>query len=58
MVFVRKIGASGEYTQYGLDACERLIANPEDLVRKGVGWALKDLMRGDRNMVLATVESL
>jgi len=58
VVFVRMIGVSGNYTQYGLDACERLIADPEDLVRKGVGWALKDLMRGDRNTVLATVESL
>ena len=58
VVFVRKIGASGKYTQHGLDACERLIADPEDLVRKGVGWALKDLMRGDRNTVLATIGSL
>jgi 3-methyladenine DNA glycosylase AlkD len=58
VVFVRKIGASGCYTQHGLDACERLLFDPEDLVRKGVGWALKDLMRGDRETVLAYVETL
>jgi 3-methyladenine DNA glycosylase AlkD len=58
VVFARKIGASGSYTKQGLRACERLIADPEDLVRKGVGWALKDLMRGDRDRVLAYVKKL
>ncbi|MBE0635131.1 DNA alkylation repair protein [Candidatus Bipolaricaulota bacterium] len=58
VVFVRKIGASGRYTKQGLQACERLIADSDDLVRKGVGWALKDLMRGDHGTVLAYVEGL
>lgn len=58
VIFVRKVGASGDYTQHGLSACERLIADNDDLVRKGVGWALKDLMRGDRETVLEYVEGL
>jgi 3-methyladenine DNA glycosylase AlkD len=58
VVFARKIGASGDYTHDGLAACDRLIADCSDLVRKGVGWALKDLMRGDRDPVLAYVISL
>lgn len=58
VVFVRKIGASGSYTNHGLRACERLIADSDDLVRKGIGWALKDLMRGDQNTVLEYVVNL
>lgn len=58
VVFTRKIGAGGCYTSQGLAACERLIADSDDLVRKGVGWALKDLMRGDRATVLEYVASL
>lgn len=58
VIFTRKIGASGEYTAPGLAACERLVNDSDDLVRKGVGWALKDLMRGDREPVLAYVREL
>ncbi|MFC2095669.1 DNA alkylation repair protein [Candidatus Bipolaricaulota bacterium] len=58
VVFVRKIGASGRYTSDGLHACDRLMADSEDLVRKAVGWALKDLMRGDRQRVLEYVADL
>lgn len=58
IVFVRKIGASGCYTHHGLRACERLITDSDDLVRKGFGWALKDLMRGDRETVLEYVVNL
>lgn len=58
VIFVRKIGASGAFTRPGLDACERLIADSTDLVRKGVGWALKDLMRGDQVTVLDYVLGL
>lgn len=58
VVFVRKIGSSSEYTEAGLRSCEQLIWDPEDLVRKGVGWALKDLMQGDRAQVLDYVRSL
>jgi len=58
VVFVRKIGASGCYTNHGLRACERLITDSDDLVRKGIGWVLKDLMRGDRGPVLEYVVNL
>jgi 3-methyladenine DNA glycosylase AlkD len=30
----------------------------DDLVQKGVGWALKDCMRGDKERVLAYVKNL
>ena len=58
VLFTRKIGASGRYTKEGLDAADRLIGDSDDLVRKGVGWALKDLMRGDRETVLEYVANL
>ena len=58
VVFTRKIGAGGHYTRQGLAACERLITDSDDLVRKGIGWALKDLMRGDRETVLDYVLNL
>jgi len=58
VLFTRKVGASGRYTEVGLSACERLIHDADDLVRKGVGWALKDLMRGERDPVLAYVADL
>lgn len=58
VVYARKIGASGEFTEQGLAACERLIWDTDDLVRKGVGWALKDLMKGEKAPVLRFVEEL
>jgi 3-methyladenine DNA glycosylase AlkD len=58
VAFVRKIGESGEFTEEALRLCENLVGDPEDLVRKGVGWALKDVMRGDRERVLAYVKDL
>ena len=41
-----------------LGLCDKLIWAPEDLVQKGVGWALKDNLRGDREKVLAYVKDL
>ena len=58
VAFVRKIGESGEFTEEALRLCEALVGDPEDLVRKGVGWALKDVMRGDRERVVAYVKEL
>ena len=58
VIFTRKIGASGRYTEEGIAACERLIGDADDLVQKGVGWALKDLMRGDRQRVYRYVLEL
>jgi 3-methyladenine DNA glycosylase AlkD len=56
--FVRKIGESGEFTDDALRLCENLVHDAEDLVRKGVGWALKDVMRGDHDRVFAYVKEL
>lgn len=56
--FTRKIGGSGEFTDEALELCENLIWDKEDLVRKAVGWCLKDVMRGDKVRVLAYVKNL
>jgi len=56
--FTRKIGASGEFTDEALELCDNLIWDDEDLVQKGVGWALKDCIRGDRKRVLEYVKNL
>jgi 3-methyladenine DNA glycosylase AlkD len=58
VAFVRKIGESGEFTDDALRLCENLVHDAEDLVRKGVGWALKDALRGDHDRVLAYVKEL
>ncbi len=58
VAFVRKIGESGKFTEEALRLCENLVRDPEDLVQKGVGWALKDVLRGDPERVLAYVKDL
>jgi len=58
VAFVRKVGESGEFTEEALRLCENLVGDSEDLVQKGVGWALKDVMRGDPERVLAYVKEL
>jgi 3-methyladenine DNA glycosylase AlkD len=58
VAFVRKVGESGEFTEEALRLCENLIGDAEDLVQKGVGWALKDVMRGDCERVLEYVAGL
>jgi len=58
VAFVRKIGESGQFTDPALRLCENLVFDGKDLVRKGVGWALKDVMRGDRQRVLEYVKEL
>lgn len=58
VAFVRKIGESGKFTDAFLKLCNNLVNDKEDLVRKGVGWALKDNMRGNKEKVFAYVKSL
>lgn len=58
VAFVRKIGESGRFTDEALRLCENLVRDSEDLVQKGVGWALKNVMRGDPDRVLAYVKDL
>ena len=58
VLFTRKVAESGKYNDFALSMCERLKHAPEDLVRKGVGWSLKDLMRSDKQRVLEYVLDL
>lgn len=41
-----------------LSLCDSLINDQEDLVQKGVGWALKDAMRGAKKPILSYVKNL
>lgn len=58
VAFVRKVGESGAFTDEALRLCENLIWDPEDLVQKGVGWALKDNLRSAPERVIAYVKEL
>ena len=58
VAFVRKVGVDGKFTDEALALCENLIIDKEDLVRKGVGWCLKDVMRGDKKKVFDYVKKL
>jgi len=58
VAFVRKVGESGAFTEEALRLCENLVWDKEDLVQKGVGWALKDVMRGAPEQVLEYVKEL
>jgi len=58
VVFTRKIGESGKFTKEALELCNRLLDDKEDLVQKGVGWALKDNMRGNKRLVFDFVKKL
>ncbi|UCD44939.1 MAG: DNA alkylation repair protein [Candidatus Bathyarchaeota archaeon] len=58
VTFTRSTAESGRYVDVTLELCDNLIWDGEDLVRKGVGWALKDTMRADRERVLEYVKSL
>ena len=58
VTFTRRIGMSGEFTDEALKLCNNLIWDKQDMVRKGVGWALKDNMRADKKKVLDYVKSL
>jgi len=58
VAFTRKVGESGQFSAAGLELCDNLAGSSEDLIQKAVGWALKDLMRGDKRKVLAHVKKL
>ena len=55
VLFTRKVAKSGKFNDFALEMCANLVNSDEDLVRKGVGWSLKDLMRSDRERVLSYV---
>lgn len=56
--FTRKVGESGKFTKEGLELCANLVWDKEDLVQKAVGWALKDMMRGNKQKVLDYVKQI
>jgi 3-methyladenine DNA glycosylase AlkD len=58
VTFTRKTAKNGEFIDVALELCNNLIWDREDLVRKGVGWALKDNMRFDKKRVLEYVKGL
>ncbi|MFX0024406.1 MAG: DNA alkylation repair protein [Candidatus Hermodarchaeota archaeon] len=59
VTFTRKIGVEGNYVDILLEFCNNLIWDKEDLVRKAVGWALKDNMVGkNKEKVLNYVKNL
>jgi 3-methyladenine DNA glycosylase AlkD len=58
VTFVRKIAKSGEFTEEVLHLCENLIWDEEDIVQKGVGWALKDNLRSAPDRILPYIRDL
>ncbi len=58
VLFTRKIGSSGRYTEEALALCENLVFDPEDLVLKGVGWALKDILVSNPARVITYIKEL
>lgn len=43
----RKVAFSGEHFPLIHELCERLKFSEKDLIRKAVGWVLKDSLKGD-----------
>lgn len=58
VTFTRKVGESGEFTNEVLRLCDNLIYDEEDIVRKGVGWALKDNLRSAPERILPYIKNL
>lgn len=58
VAFVRKVGESGKFTNEALLLCENIIWDKEDLVQKGIGWCLKDVMRGDKKKVFEYIKKM
>lgn len=58
VVFTRSVAFSGKYTDYTIELCEMLKWDNEDIVRKGVGWALKDTLRAKPKRIIKYVKKL
>ncbi len=58
VTFTWQVAKSCKFTEEALRLCENLIWDKEDVVRKGVGWALKDNMRSAPKFVLSYVKDL
>jgi 3-methyladenine DNA glycosylase AlkD len=58
VLFTRKVASSGQFNDVALKFCENLVYDQEDLVLKGVGWSLKDMMRNDKERIIEYVIDL
>ncbi len=58
VTLTRKVGTTGQYTGLILELCEALIEDEHDLVRKAVGWCLKDAFRGDPKKIFPYLKQL
>jgi 3-methyladenine DNA glycosylase AlkD len=58
VTFTRKAAKSGEFTDEVIHLCESLIWDEEDIVQKGVGWALKDNLRSAPDRILPYIKDL
>lgn len=58
VTFVRKVAKSGEFTEEAIHLCKNLIWDEEDIVRKGVGWALKDNLRSAPHRLIPYIKDL
>ena len=58
VTFTRKAAKSGEFTEEVIHICEKLIWDEEDIVQKGVGWALKDNLRSAPDRILSYIKGL
>lgn len=58
VTFVRKVAKSGEFIEEVIRLCENLVWDEEDIVQKGVGWALKDNLRSAPDRLLPYIKDL
>jgi len=58
VLFTRKVAKSGNFNDFALEMCDNLRYAEEELVQKGVGWALKDLMYSDKERIIDYVHEL
>ncbi len=58
LLFTRNVARSGTYIDHALQLCETLKHDPEDMVRKGVGWCLKDHLGFDKPRLIDYVTLL
>jgi len=58
VLFTRKVAKSGKFNSIALEMCNNLIFDKEPLVLKGIGWALKDMMKVDKNQIIKYIKEL
>ena len=58
VAFTHNVAKSAQFTDQVLRLCENIIRDDEDIVRKGIGWALKDNMRSASKRILPYVKEL